>query len=32
MGSLMVIVGYMMIGTAIGHSLYNMIKKTKGVC
>ena len=29
MGSLMIIVGYMMIGTAIGHSLYNMIKKSK---
>ena len=27
-----IIVGYMLIGSVIGHNLYKMIKKSKGAC
>lgn len=32
MGSFGIIVGYILIGSVIGHNLYKMIKKSKGVC
>lgn len=32
MGSLMIIVGYTMIGWFVGDRIYKSIKKSKGVC
>lgn len=31
MGSFGIVIGYMLIGSVIGHNLYKMIKKSKGV-